>query len=223
VSTRIYLPASGAAGLASLAYDTGWNKTSQATRLKAVLVKSDTALASRTCTTSATTPEFHCSAQFQLPGLASQTISGTLKGQIRANVNNVLFNGTVAIGVRVVSPTGATIRGTALAISAPDAVTTPPRISGSMTNRQFMDVSESAALTLTNVVCQTGDVLVIEIGARDVDTSTSRSALLTLGDPSATGDLPEDSTTTTALCPWIEFSSTVFFGLPQGLRGSMLM
>jgi len=221
MALRIYLPASGAAGLAALAFDAGWNKTSQATRLKGVLAKIDTALTTRSMLSSAATPELHCCVQYQLAGLAAQSLSGTVKGQTRANVNNVLFAGTIAIGIRVVSAAGV-VRGTALAVSASDSASTPPRLNTALTNRPFMDVSENAALALTPVACQTGDVLVIELGSRDVDTGTARSCFLSVGDPIAAADLPEDSTTTTALCPWIEFSANLVFGLPRSMYGAMM-
>lgn len=215
MSRRFYLPSAGAPPLAALAYGAGWNKTSQASRFALQRTPSDTADLQKLLTSSIASPEFHCGAQYQSPALAGQTISGTLKGQIRAFVNNVAFNGTIAVSARVVSSDGTVIRGELFGSSTPhasQAATSPPRIPLSTTNRRFKDASENTDLALTPVDCIAGDILVFEVGARDVDTGTSRSATLRLLDPLANTDLPEDETTTTSTTrPWVEFSFDILF------------
>ena len=211
MSRRFPLPSGGSVVLTSLGYATGWNKTSQAARFPLPRTLTDTVDVSRTALTSATSPELHCVAQFQSPALAAQTISGTLKGQIRSSVNNLTFAGTVAIAARVVSSDGLTLRGELLAPTASQSASTPPRLSTSTINRSFRDSADNTDISLNPVTSISGDILVVEIGARDVDTGTTRSAALRFLDLAINAYLPEDETTSTALNPWVEFSHSIVF------------
>ena len=59
---------------------------------------------------------------------------------------------------------------------------------------------------------QDGDYLVVEIGARAFNASTSSMGFsCRLQDGATVADLPEDETTTDDLCPWIEFSQDLLF------------
>jgi hypothetical protein len=151
---------------------------------------------------SALTPEYHCSVQYQIGGLAAQTITGTLKGQIRALQNATGYNGQVAIAARIVSSDGSTLRGELIAATSADNNVEPPEIrAGSVLyNRSYRDASESTVISLASVVCVANDVLIVEIGARDQSTSTSAVSTIEIGDP-------------TAMCPWVEFSQTINFGV----------
>ena len=190
----------------------GWTSTASAVRLKAETIKHAGVAVTKTLNVlSGASEEFICFYQYVSNPLDAQTISGTLKGQLRCLESNVSANATVAVGVQVCSQDGTSITGTVLAISASDDTSaTPPEISTSATNRSFNDVSESASITLSSLAINAGDRLIIEIGFRELDTTTSRSVTGYFGGATASGDLPEDNTTTTAnLWPWVEFSGTI--------------
>lgn len=146
------------------------------------------------------------------PISGNQTISGTIKGQMLCRESSGQLNATIAISIRVVSNDGNTIRGTLLALRADDySVGTPPEFATSFINRPLQLVSGiPAALTLSVVNALDGDRIVIEIGIREVNTSTARYATINFGDNSAT-DLAEDTSTTTQNNPWIEFSQGIRF------------
>jgi hypothetical protein len=137
-------------------------------------------------------------------GLA-QTISGTVKGYALFSESDTAQDCRVQCIIRVVAEDG-TVRGTLLSDDAgalsSEFVTTP-------TNRRIPLLA--ATNTLTSVNALAGDYLVIEIGHRThVASGTSYNATITIHDDPATGDLPEDETTTNAtLAPWIEFSQTL--------------
>jgi hypothetical protein len=149
-----------------------------------------------------------CNRQFVSEMLSAQTISGTIKGQIRCYESNVGVNATTAVHIRVCNEDGSIIRGTVLPISASDATTTPPEFSTTLTNRRFQDAGELFAIVLTGLAVQERDRLIIELGFREVGTTTTRYMRHSYGDNSGT-DLPENNTTTTANNPWIEFNNTI--------------
>lgn len=221
MARRFYLPSSGSPGLGSLAYGTGWNKTSQAARFAGARTPSGTTAVARSGTSSATSPEFHCLAQFQYPSLTAQTIIGTLKGQIRGSVNNAAFNGTVAIACRVTSSTG-TLRGYLLGPTPAAPVAPTSVLTLTNTNRTFKTSVPESIIPLTDVTTQVNDVLVVEVGVRDADTGTSRSGTLVFSDGSGS-DLPQDETNTTGANPWVEFSFDIVFtdDIPSEVVGTL--
>lgn len=176
--------------------------------------KTGTAMATKNPVGTAANPEFICNRQYISEPLQTQTISGTIKGQIRCIESAIGKNATVAIGIRVLAEDGS-IRGTLLSPAASDnTAATPPEMATSLTNRSFNDSAESASISLSSLDVKTGDRLIIEVGYRDAGTSTTQTAGSSFGDNSAT-DLPEDNTTTAANNPWVEFSQTLVFLLPQ--------
>ncbi|HYE78031.1 MAG TPA: hypothetical protein VEI97_08600 [bacterium] len=212
--TRFYFPSSGSPPITP-GFGTGWNRTTGAVQRPTSTTKAGTSMAEGIAMTStATSPEFHLAAQFVSPALAAQTISGTIKGQFKCRENNASFNGTLAIGIRVVTSSGThrahLLNGAAATPIASDATTTPPEFATSATNRRVQNSAESFAPPITSFACNAGDYLVIEVGCRDVDTGTTRSGWVTFGDNSAT-DLAENETSTAADNPWIEFSGTITF------------
>jgi len=118
-------------------------------------------------------PEYIAVAQYVSEPLTAQTISGTVKGQLRCMESAAAFNGTIAVLIKVVSFDGKTVRGTLLSLSASDATTTPPEFAASLTNRKLMDVNENPLLSLTSVDAQDGDRIVVELGIREVDTNAA--------------------------------------------------
>jgi hypothetical protein len=212
--SRWYLPSAGTAPLTSLAYDTVWNRTVAATRHPTSGTKISTAMANRTMTSTATSPELHCGAQFQSVPIAAQTISGTVKGQIRTGSNNGPVNlGQLSILIKIVSNDGTVTRGYLIGATPAhtNLTTSPPRIPTATTpgeiNRKFMDSSDNTNIPLSSVVAEENDRIIIEIGSNDNTTGTTNSRVV-IGDDSAT-DLAEDETSTLTDNPWIEFSSAI--------------
>ncbi len=143
--------------------------------------------------------------------LSAQTIGAatTFKGQMRCAENNNGANATLAIAVKIIASDG-TDRAILKAPVASDSATSPFEMATSLTNRKFYNLNENATITVdAGATVVAGDYLVIEIGFRAA-TTIDRTISLSVGDNSAT-DLPEDTTTTAANNPWVEFSQTLSF------------
>jgi hypothetical protein len=136
---------------------------------------------------------------------SAQTITGTVKGYALFSESDTAQDCRVQCIFRVIAEDG-TVRGTLL---ADDAGALSSEFVTTATNRRIPLLA--ATNTLTSVNALAGDYLVMEIGHRThVASGTSYNATITIHDDPATGDLPEDETTTTAtLAPWIEFSQTL--------------
>ncbi len=144
--------------------------------------------------------------------IAAQTISGTVKGQIRAQEDASTDNATVALALVVVSNNCDTLRGVLLETSASDNTgATPPEMvvtPTTATNRQFQDGAENTSLTLSSVTTYAGDRIAAYLGFRETRNSSTATATLVFGDDGA-ADLAEDNTDTDADNPWFEFSQTI--------------
>jgi hypothetical protein len=142
---------------------------------------------------------------FSLVLTAGQTITGaqSLKFQamaIETSIDNNMFH---SMGIRVVAANGTTIQKTVLAVSRGSTEYN----AATLINRS--NVQTSAATNYTTVA---GDRLVFEVGAGGLPKNNgfSHSCSLRLGD-SAASDLPEDTTTTTDLRPWVQLTDTLTF------------
>lgn len=120
----------------------------------------------------------------------------TIKGRARFSV--VSGNYTPNMIIRVVSNDGTTIRGELAFGNGTTGNNT------ALTNRSLYG-SGSAFYGSVNALA--GDRLVIELGFAP---SASNNVTVSLGSDNAT-DLPENTTTTTANNPWIEFSNNFSF------------
>jgi hypothetical protein len=151
-----------------------------------------------------------------MPGLATQTITGNVKGQILALESAADADGCLQLHLRVVSPTG-TERGTLFssqntsgAISG-SAGTDNYELATSLTNRKLPPGWSGSGSAMSSVDATAGDALVIEVGWRYHNVITgSRTISLRCGQTVGT-DLAEDETATTDATPWIELSNTVTF------------
>jgi hypothetical protein len=206
VATRFYLPSTGAAPV-NPAFNTSWDESASADRLKCVVTKINSAMADKTVAkgTGATRALVR---QYVSDPIAAQTIHGTatssIKGQVRclesaANDNLDL----VPCCIRIVSNDGSTYR-------SPDHLALGDYASAlefatSLTNRKIADGDPSSAVNASQ-----GDRLVIEIGEKNSATGSSVSGSFNFGDNSGT-DLPEDTTTTAANNPWIELQNDIAF------------
>jgi len=135
------------------------------------------------------------------PPLAAQTISGTIRGQIRCSESNIAANDFGHIVVKAFSGDGGTSRGTLL-----DNVGATEFVLTTLTNRNF---PASTAATSTDI--QEGDVLVVEAGYRaaNVDVA-SYTGTISLGRGTAI-DLAVNEVDTAVANPWIEFSQDLLF------------
>ena len=146
--------------------------------------------------------------------LNAQTISGTIKGQIRVAQSFVeqRFDQVVA-SIRACSNDGTIIRGTLLSIGGHG--TTNLFEAGTPENRKIFDGD-----SLTPLVLLEGDRLIFEVGSQAATDAPEVGEFITMicGDDGGS-DLPEDETTQSALNPWIEFSQTLLFPLVRTITG----
>lgn len=210
MADRIYLPSSGSAGV-SPAFDAGWNDNSTADRVLASRgTKTNTSLTNKTQSALNAANRNALLRQYILPLDAGVvfTTSDTVKGQVRVAESNANANARSQLGVRIIASDNTTVRATLLALATANVTTPSPEWPISATNQPFP--YGGAATLATGYVTVSGDYMVIEIGSRNGQSpGSSWTATGNFGDPSATGDLPEDSSTTTALVPWIEFSGSL--------------
>jgi hypothetical protein len=135
MATRIYLPSTGAAAV-SPTYDAAWEKSSEANRLTCVTNKISSSFANKTSSENVTTSPYDVlTRQYVSKPLAAQTISGTVKGQIKCQESASAADFCRALVIRIVSSDGNTVRGTLLShfpasLTGEYSATTP-------TNRYF--------------------------------------------------------------------------------------
>lgn len=147
--------------------------------------------------------------QYVSEPLAAQTISGTVKGQMRVQEANAAANARAQMIVRVVSNDGSTVRGTLYDGDLETLTGDPTSEYGtSLTNRKF---PRGGAATLTSVTAEEGDRIVVELGTRIHSTeTTSRVLTVSFTDSGTSADLAEDETTTSsAQRTWVEFSQDI--------------
>lgn len=165
-----------------------------------------------------TAPKSSAGIQFISKPLKPQTISGTFKGQLRAAQDGAGQGFCRAVTVRVMSGDGSVERGTLLQHIPASLIS---EFATTLTNRNF-----PPSLSLTEVVAQDGDVLVIEIGAvcfSDLSNYPSGQIEAFNGDGGGGSvDLPEDEVTTDMNNSWFEFSQTIEFQPPSFLHESLI-
>lgn len=205
MSTRIYLPSSGAAPVTPAAWQFGEQTTNPLT-FEGRLFPSGTAMTTKTEASSAVSPNLRGMLRYVVGPIKGQTINGTVRGQIGGAENNAGANATPALAIKVIQPNGAD-RGILLAPAASDAAAAPWEFALALTNSRFTNSSEAFAIPLTEQVAQAGDYLALEIGFRSA-TATPRNISLRYGDAAAS-DLPEDASSQTDLNPWLELSANV--------------
>jgi hypothetical protein len=206
--TRFYFPSTGAPAI-SPAFNAGWDTTSNADRIEMVTTRINSADTNKAGTGNAAVNDDHLLRQYvSSEALDAQTITGTIKGQVRG-LASTAGTGTLEVSVSKCASDGSGVT-EILAITFSSRVSSPPFFGTTIANRRFEVTANVFSLTLTSTAVNAGDFLIVEIGYRDTTSNTSRFATLNFGDDSAT-DLPEDETTTTADNPWIEFSNTITF------------
>jgi len=209
VVTRLYLPSSGTAPI-SPAFDASWEATGAPTRLPLSTGKDEhSAVLSVAVAAILNVPAGAVDiaiAQFiSAPLSGNQTISGAIKGQIRALESSGTGDLDPQCVIRVLSNDGTTVRGTLI---ASDTSGLGHEFNTALRNVKY---PKGGSTTPTSVNALDGDRLCIEVGYRKHESATtSRTGTLSFGDNAGT-DLAEDETTTTANDPWFEFADTLTF------------
>lgn len=216
MATRFYFPSTGTPGI-SPAFGS-WDVTSNADRREMVRTRISSAMTNKDGSGDATVGNHLLRQYVSSESLAAQTLSGTIKGQVR--IQNVGGGNVGSLAVRVAkcASDGSGVTEILIISYSTDASGVPPRPDTTMTNRRFEQGDNDFALDLTSTAIDAGDRLIVELGYRDTSTNTSRYCRHSLGDDSAT-DLAEDETTTTADNPWIEFSADIAFAAAGGSGG----
>ena len=154
-------------------------------------------------------------AQFVGAPLSAQSISGTLKGQMRCATSDSGGNADMRAQLlaKVVSNDGSTVRGTLLGFDTGGLSSEWEWSAFTWRNRQF---PRGGAQSLSPVSAQDGDRVILEVGYRAHNTlTTSYTGYLRLERGEVASDLPEDETSGLAYWPWFEFSSDLTFQPPE--------
>jgi hypothetical protein len=210
--TRFYLPAEGSgAPTVSPAFDSNWEQTGQATRLrlryKQTVSTVSTLADTGTRTVPITTTQDILGTQFVSDPIPAQTIRGQCSLVIRTIESTVDANVTLAVVLRLMSNDGATSRGTLFSVFGTGteyAVTAATRI--------------VASSNVTSFTAQPGDRLVLEVGARATTPVSAQTYTHRLGHSAAT-DFALTAALTTDLNPWLELSQDLFKGATNWENG----
>lgn len=146
---------------------------------------------------------------------SNQTISGAIKGQIRASESSATGDERMQCVIWVMKTDG-TSRGTLIA--------TNTAALGNEFNTALRNIKipKNGSTSPTSVNALSTDRIVVEIGYRKHENATnSRTGTFSAGNPNVS-DLPEDETTTTALAGWIEFADNLTFSVAP-LRASQVV
>jgi len=165
MSTRFYFTATAAPAITP-AYDANWNKTANAVRRLLSRSKLTTINATSSDTETNAAAYNILNRQLISKPLVAQTITGTVKGQMRASETDPAADMCHALVVKVVSGDGLTVRGILLS-DFPAALASEFDSSG-LVNRKF-----PASTALSSVTAQDGDYLVVELGVRAFNTVTT--------------------------------------------------
>lgn len=210
MSTRFYLPAEGSgAPVVSPAFDSNWEQTGQATRLrlpfKTELNTLSTLANTGTRTVPITTTQDILCNQWVSDTIPAQRITGTISYVGRV-LQTTTVGTTLAVSLRVVSQDGGTVRGTLYSIFGVDtafASTAATRI--------------RSAIALTPLTSLPGDRLVLEIGGRATAPAAAGTYTMRFG-TSAVTDFALTTALTTDLNPWMELSQDIRTGDVNNFR-----
>lgn len=200
MTIRFYLPTTGTPSITP-SFDGGWNQTTNADRIEMVTSKISSSFVNKTeAETNATSGwtvlwrQFISVEQWEA---YSFTGSDTWKLQLRCMEDNALANDYLYIIAKVVQSDG-TIRGTL--ISA--VVDGSEFVKTTYTNRSMSGSCQTISM-------QDSDHILLEIGYQANNTKTAPYiGGAEFGDNSGS-DLPEDDSSTSQFCPWLELSSTL--------------
>lgn len=207
MATRLYL---GQRALihGNVAFDAGWEKTTGAIRKLLSQDKFGDAMVTTSIAANGTSGDDTLLGQWVSEPLDSnQIITGTFKGQMRMAESAAGLDARVQLIAYVIQSDLSTVRGVLIAMS------TAALSHEFNTALRNITMPLGGSASVSSVSAQTGDRIVVEVGARQHATA-SGNVQCSSGDSSGT-DLAEDETTTTANNPWVEFSQTITFALPE--------
>lgn len=209
MATRFYLPSSDKSSSLVVAPSGSWGITTGYRRSRMVTTREGSSFASWSSSETSAGNIDVCVAQFLSAPLKAQTITGTVKGILRALESLDDSDFCAQMIIRVVDAIGTTFRGTLLAFDTSGLASEFDALT--LTNRKFPLAWTSPGAALGSVDAIDFDRLVIEVGFRSYNaTGDSRTGTLEVGDLSAI-DLAEDETSTDQFSPWIEFSQDLVF------------
>lgn len=204
MATRVYTESSGSVGVTPSTWNFA-NQVNPVTVPGTLTQNTGAAMTSKTEATGLTSGAARAMGRTILGPLAAQTISGTVKGQMRGQESSIVADATPAMAVKLVQPSGAD-RAVLLAQTASDSATAGNEFVTTLTNARFKNAAEVAAIPLTTQSAEAGDYLVIEWGFR-TGGGTNNNITLSYGNNSATDLTDADTTVTAANNPWWEFSA----------------
>jgi hypothetical protein len=225
--TRLYLPnQTGPDPSISPAFSATWGGVANAIRgIPNTAKEQNTTLASNN---SALYVETSASAinvlhqQFVSVPLNAQVISGTYSAVVRGGSDASTALASLQAVLKVVSNDGATVRGTLYAGHSAAANSTAGALGQNWATATQTRIIP-AGTALTTVTAQAGDRLVIELGHRFTNTTTtSQGGWMVFGDTTAVGDFALTAGLTTSLNPWLELSGDISFqggAVAQGYWG----
>lgn len=196
MATRLYFVATTAPAI-SPPFDAGWSSTADVVRRT---LATSQAATTETLAGSVANTATSLAVQLVSPPLTAQTISGTFtlvsRGRELATTDNVNQRWR---SVRVYSGDGATLRGTLNSYA----------VTGSTTELATSLTGQPHAVngSLTSVVCQAGDVIVVEVGYGLSATGTTPQWEMVLG--GAGTDHTTSVNDATGSVPWVEFSANL--------------
>jgi hypothetical protein len=203
MTSRFYLSSSGAVNVTPSSWSSGWT-VAAGTSLPLSKPKRDLSSA-LVIAGSGISGQKKSGARFVSTPLRAQTISGTVKGQIRCREANAADNYSLAFAIKIVKPDG-TDRAVLLPVQADGSA--PAEFSAVATNRKFRDSSGNSSIALTEQIARDGDMLVVELGILNQSASVADATLDLISDQ--TDDLPEDDATILdSLNAWVEFSANI--------------
>lgn len=201
-STRFYLAATTTPSI-SPAFSASWNSTATMIRRQLSTIHGPNTHSTQSVSeTSATSPYNVGLRQYvSFPINTASAITGNIKLQMMCKEVSTNADAHIAIIIRRFDSTGATDRGTMLALTVGAT-----EFATSVTNRAL-------TAALSSVSGSVGDVLVIDIGIQfQNSTTTAQTASLEFG-RNWIDDLPENETFGAGLAtggtPWIEFDSAI--------------
>jgi hypothetical protein len=216
VATRFYLP-DGGSGPAGWPAPTGgprsseWDNTGGWSQWTASTTKTNTTLAAGAPRSkgSTTSNADRLDRVYVTAPLTAQTIAaGTFSAVIRAVESATGADFWLQIIITVWASDGVTQRGT---IYAGSTAITESATAGAE-NQEFGTTSSTRiknAIATSSVVCQDGDRIQIEIGARGNGTTSTHTFTLRYGDETARSDFTLTAGDTTELVPWVELSQNL--------------
>ncbi len=208
-TTRFYLPYSTSSDAAlSPAYTAGWDNTTSTVRNRMSTSTGTTPITNVVLTKSVTTNNYdmlfrqYVSDPIGWNTTIAGTVKGAIRGQVSANTNNAFINQVV----KLVDSTGGNER-ILYALGTSASTTNAWEFTTAAGVRSIPAGAFGTTFTLTEQTALAGDRLVVEIGTRLNTANSGVTSTLAFGDNQAS-DIPE-STTTSTLNPWVEFSTAL--------------